>query len=231
MDARDGRPFDLVTLPVDQLIMSLPPFDTSLLLVSIDPTGVESTGTLPDKLATLSAFPTTLPPVSQSLTMNMNLDDEGMGVLVKAGIKELKNGPAVESVTAKLTKVNVGGPTLSNAEQSTANSVNGSSFTLDVGLFNVARDNMLRWQIDESSDAILHPVHIHGCQFRILSIDDNAPPAQLMGRKDTVAISKRGVAEILVRFPHAAKRRSPYMTHCHILEHEDSGMMAQFAVS
>lgn len=231
VDARDGQPFDLVTLPVDQPIMRLPPFDTSLPLITIDPTGAEGTGTLPNTLVSLPAIPTDLPPVSQSLTMNMNRDDEGMGALMKAGLKELMSGSVDTSGSEKLTKVIVEGPVLSDAERSTANGVNGSSFALDAKPFNVEQNTDLRWRIDENSDAMLHPVHIHGCQFRVLSMDDQAPPAHLVGWKDTVAISKGGVAEILVRFPHTSDRQTPYMTHCHILEHEDSGMMAQFTVN
>ena len=34
-----------------------------------------------------------------------------------------------------------------------------------------------------------------------------------------------------VRFDHAAPSDAPYMYHCHILEHEDCGMMGQFTVS
>ena len=37
-------------------------------------------------------------------------------------------------------------------------------------------------------------------------------------------------AEILVRFDNPAPPRMPFMYHCHILEHEDHGMMGQLAV-
>ena len=37
-------------------------------------------------------------------------------------------------------------------------------------------------------------------------------------------------AEILVRFDNPAPPKMPFMYHCHILEHEDHGMMGQFAV-
>ena len=78
---------------------------------------------------------------------------------------------------------------------------------------------------------MLHPVHVHGCQFRIVSQDDKPPEPHRAGWKDVAPISAGGVTEILLRFPHSASRDSPYMAHCHILEHEDSGMMAQFTVS
>jgi blue copper oxidase len=78
---------------------------------------------------------------------------------------------------------------------------------------------------------MLHPVHIHGCQFRIISQDGHPPEPQRAGWKDVAPISAGGVSEIIVRFPHPAGRDNPYMARCHIMEHEDSGMMAQFTVS
>lgn len=77
---------------------------------------------------------------------------------------------------------------------------------------------------------MLHPVHIHGCQFRIVKLDGSEPPAHMSGWKDTVPIENAGHAEIYVRFPLSASDDAPYMAHCHILEHEDSGMMTEFSV-
>ena len=39
-----------------------------------------------------------------------------------------------------------------------------------------------------------------------------------------------GWSEVLVRFDYDAPADAPYMYHCHILEHEDCGMMGQFTV-
>ena len=52
----------------------------------------------------------------------------------------------------------------------------------------------------------------------------------MAGWKDTVPIENGGSAEIYVRFPLPASDDAPYMAHCHILEHEDSGMMTEFSV-
>ena len=38
-------------------------------------------------------------------------------------------------------------------------------------------------------------------------------------------------SEILVKFDHLATKAHPFMAHCHLLEHEDTGMMAGFTVS
>ncbi|MEM9223114.1 MAG: multicopper oxidase CueO [Pseudomonadota bacterium] len=233
VDARSGEAFDLVTLPVaGSPIMHLPPFHQALSLLTFEPTGAEGNGTLPDRLASLPSFPNELPPVSGRFTMDMNLDKEGMGALMKAGIKRVMapGGPPGEVVKA-LTDLIVNGPTLPLETQLSANAVNGKSYELAEVPMNVPRGQPLRWVIDEGGDQMLHPVHIHGCQYRIVSLNGKPPVPHMAGWKDTVPIEDGGSAEILVTFPHAAPPEAPYMLHCHILEHEDSGMMTQFSVT
>lgn len=84
------------------------------------------------------------------------------------------------------------------------------------------------WRI--SVDDMLHPFHIHGCSFRILSQSGAEPPAYAQGWKDMVHVEE-GWSEVLVQFNYDAPGDAPYMYHCHILEHEDCGMMGQFSVS
>lgn len=84
------------------------------------------------------------------------------------------------------------------------------------------------WRI--TAEDMEHPFHIHGCSFRILRERGLEPPAYAQGWKDMVAVQE-GVSEVLVRFDHPADAETPYMYHCHILEHEDCGMMGQFSVS
>ena len=38
-------------------------------------------------------------------------------------------------------------------------------------------------------------------------------------------------SEVLVRFDHLANSDHAYMAHCHLLEHEDTGMMMGFTVA
>jgi blue copper oxidase len=232
VDARDGRAFDLMTLPVAQKIMRLPPFDKPLPIVRVRPDGVDGKGQLPDSLAILPRLPADLPPVTQLLTMNMFRDKEGMMGLKKAGLMTLgESGKPDPAVVARVVSLIVDGPALSRSEQLSANGVNGKPFSLIETSFVAPRNELLRWRIAEGSDQMLHPVHIHGCQFRIVLQDGRPPEAQLAGWKDVAPISAGGTTEIVVRFPYTASRDAPYMAHCHILEHEDSGMMAQFTVS
>ncbi|MEJ1161064.1 multicopper oxidase family protein [Prosthecomicrobium sp. N25] len=74
-----------------------------------------------------------------------------------------------------------------------------------------------------------HPFHIHGVQFRVLSEDGGIPKIWNRGVKDTVFVENS--ATLLVTFTKPAPRTAPFVFHCHVLEHEDSGMMGTFTVT
>jgi FtsP/CotA-like multicopper oxidase with cupredoxin domain len=77
------------------------------------------------------------------------------------------------------------------------------------------------------SQRTAHAFHTHGASFRVLSINDQPPPAHLTGWKDVVLVQDH--AELLVAFAQPASRQHPFMFHCHILEHEDAGLRGQYA--
>ena len=85
------------------------------------------------------------------------------------------------------------------------------------------------WEIENVKDpmgGMNHPFHIHGTQFQVISIDGKEPPANLSGLKDTISLKPGQKAKIAVKFT----QKGVYMFHCHILEHEDNGMMGQIKV-
>ena len=104
--------------------------------------------------------------------------------------------------------------------------INGHPFDMDRIEFEVARGTVERWQI--RSTMVAHPFHVHGVRFRVITENGGPPRPENTGWKDTVLIP--GEAEILARFDQPASRETPFMFHCHILEHEDAGMMGQFTV-
>jgi len=231
VDARNGKPFDLVSLPVDQPIRRLPPFDRPLALVGFQPDGVAGDGKLPESLVSLPSLPESPPPVSQELVMQMYRDRYAKRILMETGFMAMvKSGTADPTVVAKIEDAIVNGADLPLKEQLTANGINGKPFSFtEQGLHAPIKTDLV-WAISEGTDKMLHPVHIHGCQFRVLTLDGKAPPAYMAGWKDTVPVENAGNAKILVRFPLPAPADAPYMAHCHILEHEDSGMMTEFTV-
>lgn len=231
IDARNGKSFDLVTRPVDQLAMNLPPFDKELSVMTILPDGADGKGMLTEQLVRLEPLVTNLPPVSRKLVMGMNLDDQGMQSLRKAGLMAMdKSGKTDPDVVNRVRAVLYDQPALTLEQQLSANSVNGKPFELGVVPFGTLRNRNERWIISEGDDDMLHPVHIHGCQFRILSRNGKPPPPYMAGWKDMAPVDKGGNCEIQIRFEHPAPREFPFMAHCHNLEHEDSGMMTNFTV-
>jgi cuproxidase len=80
------------------------------------------------------------------------------------------------------------------------------------------------WEI--VSRGMAHPFHAHGASFRILSLSGKPPSAHLAGWKDVALVEDQ--AELLVAFNRPATPEHPFMYHCHILEHEDAGMMGQY---
>jgi blue copper oxidase len=114
-DGRDGRAFDIMTLPVAQDIMRLPPFDGPLPLVTIRPEGADGTGQLPSSLAVLPALPQQLPPMSQELVMNMFRDQQGMMPLKTAGLMAMvKSGKADPAVVARVVNLILTDPAVAN---------------------------------------------------------------------------------------------------------------------
>jgi len=75
-----------------------------------------------------------------------------------------------------------------------------------------------------------HPFHVHGTGFKILSRNGKKPLLNETGLKDTVLVYGGEKVQIIVKFAFLADKNNPYMYHCHILEHEDAGMMGQFTV-
>ncbi len=163
--------------------------------------------------------------------MNMFRDMQGMMPLERAGLPAMvKSGKTDPAVVARVTNLIINDPALPKTEQLSASGANGKPFSLERVDFSAPRNQDLLWRISGGADMMLHPVHIHGCQFRIVSQDGKPPEPERAGWKDVAPIANGGVSEILVRFPYTASPDDPYMAHCHILEHEDSGLMTQFTV-
>jgi FtsP/CotA-like multicopper oxidase with cupredoxin domain len=81
-----------------------------------------------------------------------------------------------------------------------------------------------------NDDGSPHSFHVHDVQFQILDIDNEPPPAELAGWKDTVYVEPGATLRLIMRFRDYADPGAPYMFHCHLLRHEDQGMMGQFVV-
>ncbi|MEV0075171.1 multicopper oxidase domain-containing protein [Nocardia neocaledoniensis] len=93
----------------------------------------------------------------------------------------------------------------------------------------IAVDTTEVWAV-RNEDNWPHNFHVHDVQFQILAVDGNPPPPALSGWKDTVYTAPGVTYTLAMRFADHADPTFPYMYHCHLLHHEDQGMMGQFLV-
>ena len=107
--------------------------------------------------------------------------------------------------------------------------INNTAFDLKTINYTVSLDNTEIWSIRNMS-GIAHPFHIHDVQFNILDRNGSSPEANEMGWKDVVLIKPQETVRFIAKFEHFADTLIPYMYHCHLLTHEDGGMMGQFLV-
>lgn len=111
-----------------------------------------------------------------------------------------------------------------------ASRINGRAFDQDRIDFTVTAGSTEVWQLRNTSDN-QHVFHVHGVSFTIVDLDGSPPPPELAGLKDSVFLPPGTIARIAVRFREYTDSDSPYMFHCHLLAHEDHGMMGQFTVT
>lgn len=238
VETLNGKEFDLVTLPVRQMGMTLSPFNQPLPVLHIVPLRVMASGTLPDTLVEMPPRPSAEGVNERWLQLSMDpeLDRGGMLALMKkyghaamagmSGDAHDNDGDMGTSMSAH----NGHGASAAEYDFHNGNKINGMAFDMDTPVFDVKQGVTEKWTISGEGDDMLHPFHIHGAQFRILSENGKPPAAHRSGWKDMVRV-EGWRSEVLVRFDHQAAKEHAYMAHCHLLEHEDTGMMLGFTVS
>ena len=105
--------------------------------------------------------------------------------------------------------------------------INGQTFDMNRIDFTAKQDDIELWEIINQTD-MDHPFHIHGHQFQIVSTIENGveTPFPYLCWKDTINTKRGQTIRLKLKQNQLGKR----MFHCHILEHEDLGMMGQYEV-
>jgi FtsP/CotA-like multicopper oxidase with cupredoxin domain len=93
------------------------------------------------------------------------------------------------------------------------------------------------WEFANVSGPMSHPMHVHNLQFRVIERLQDRRMASVYdtmraglvdeGWKDVVIVMPGERVRVLMRFTDYT---GLYLYHCHILEHEDSGMMRNYQV-
>ena len=121
----------------------------------------------------------------------------------------LRQIPALDTADATATRVIVMGQGL----------INGRTMDIDRVDVSARLGATEIWEI-ENVVGMDHPFHLHGFQFQVLERD--GVPEPFRSWKDMVNVPKHQTARFIVRYDdHPGK----WMFHCHILDHEDHGMM------
>ncbi|MFF7788555.1 multicopper oxidase domain-containing protein [Streptomyces sp. NPDC007991] len=107
--------------------------------------------------------------------------------------------------------------------------INGRKMAMDRVDETITRGVTETWTV-RNNNGMPHNFHVHDVQFRVLEVNGRTPPPQLRGRKDTVFLPNGTTMKLAMRFDGPADPNTPYMYHCHLLSHEDQGMMGQFVV-
>jgi FtsP/CotA-like multicopper oxidase with cupredoxin domain len=106
--------------------------------------------------------------------------------------------------------------------------INGESMRMDRIDQTVTRGATEVWEI--TNDDAPHNFHVHGLQFQVLDVEGRPPAPEQSGWKDTVFAAPGRTTRIIARFDQPADPATPYMYHCHLVQHEDQGMMGQYVV-
>ena len=108
----------------------------------------------------------------------------------------------------------------------------GRSFTIDGTTFDPSRTNITsklgrveEWTLTNTS-TMDHPFHLHVWPFQVVERTDGVPIAP--GWKDTVNVPAGESVTVRIPFTDIAGRT---VYHCHILDHEDLGMMGVVKVT
>ncbi|EKT64962.1 multicopper oxidase CueO [Providencia burhodogranariea] len=258
IDASDGRSFDLVTLPVNQMGMTIAPFNQPLPVLHIETTMSAGAGELPSVLGAIPTIPSVkgLNRRRFHLMMDMRLDMQGMmmlrerygdqamgnmgghGAMMDGHMMSSNNGSGMGMMKhGNMNHSNMSGMPSGSGDTDAnqldihnANTINGQVFSMTEAAFDAPMNRQEVWVISGRGDMMLHPFHVHGTRFRILKENGKPVEPHRQGWKDIVKVEGQ-VSEVLVEFKHPATKQHPYMAHCHLLEHEDTGMMMGFTVS
>ena len=159
---------------------------------------------------------------------HLNGGGERLDLLEIRAAPRLRPSPALPTRLATLPPLDIGKAVRTRQfELDRTNAINGQQMDMSRINFAVIAGTTEIWEV---SGFLPHDFHIHGVSFRVIDVGGDPPPPQIAGWKDTVYVPPGRTVRLLVPFERYADPHHPYMYHCHMLQHEDAGMMGQFVV-
>ena len=104
--------------------------------------------------------------------------------------------------------------------------IDGRAFDPKVVVHRVPLGSTQLWEL-RNDTKMTHYVHLHEELWRTVSRNGKKPPPWERGLEDTWRLDPGERVRVMARFTDYT---GVFMVHCHMLDHEDDGLMAQFAV-
>ncbi|WP_406333001.1 multicopper oxidase family protein [Streptomyces sp. NBC_00203] len=113
-----------------------------------------------------------------------------------------------------------------------AMTINGSVGTSmsSMAMISTTLDAEEVWTITNSTQ-LEHSFHLHDVPFQLIAINGEEPTGVDLGWFDTFEVVGGGSIKIAMKFTDFTDDTYMYMLHCHLLQHEDEGMMAALMVT
>ncbi len=167
--------------------------------------------------------------------MGSDAPEQGAGFTLMEFRVEGSSSQNLPELPEKLSEVNF--PSESDADRSrpirlamemmNGHTINGRKFEMNRVDEQVPQGDTEIWEFINDSN-VPHPMHIHAVQFKVL---DRSGPRGLTptetGWKDTVLVMPGETVRVIMKFD---AQKGMYVFHCHNLEHEDNGMMANLEI-
>ncbi|WP_371662740.1 multicopper oxidase family protein [Streptomyces sp. NBC_00280] len=139
--------------------------------------------------------------------------------------------PSTLNTITRYDTTNFAARTVTLGQQGAAMNINGSSGTTmdSMATIMTTLDAEEVWTISNTTQ-LEHSFHLHDVPFQLIAINGVAPTGTDLGWFDTYEVVGGGSIKIAMKFTDFTDDTYMYMLHCHLLQHEDEGMMAALMV-
>ncbi|MER6352251.1 multicopper oxidase domain-containing protein [Streptomyces sp. NPDC001634] len=122
--------------------------------------------------------------------------------------------------------------TITLGQSGTTMLINGSAGTSmsSMAMISTTLGSKEIWTIKNNTQ-LEHSFHLHDVPYQLISINGEDPTGVELGWYDTYEVVGGGSIEIAMEFTDFSDDTYMYMLHCHLLQHEDEGMMASLMVT
>lgn len=149
----------------------------------------------------------------------INYEDQGQSFSIPTKLASISALPKPQTV--RRFELNHG----MNPSVGMAFLINGQAYNHDRLDTQVQLDTVEDWEITNTG-MMDHPFHVHNNAFQVISL--NSQTESLLAWRDTVLVPRGETVRIRIPFRDFAGKT---VYHCHVLDHEDLGMMGNLMIN